>query len=382
MAFLNDLIASGTNRLNTAIDSPLFNAGIALATTGVGYNPILTAFQGYKSALDTQIQKRKEEEAKAKEESLRGELFNAYQSGDMRALDKAVVQYSALPNANSSALDYLTTRGRENLVGVKGNTGYVVDPNTGASKFVEETPYEIQKRNADLEQSMAYGRMDRQSQLSMAEAEQKNAWDVQDRDTRLQHDWDVRQADAAVEGEKIRMQNEDYNAKEEYALNKIEAQGNKEVYTAEMKAANSKYDEASNAFTAANDLEKYGSALGSVPLVNRAAGLAEKTLGVGGDAGEAMVNMSGVIDRMAIGVHPGGPMTDADLKVYRTVILDPNQSAESRNKAIQKAKIGAEGNLRVLEAKRDYYNQTGSLRGWSDIEAQMKDAYRKEAAGI
>lgn len=364
---------SWLDRLGQADTNPLLSMGLSLLTTGQGNNPTASAFKAF---TDAAANKRAEVEQDQQE----ADLINAEQAmataPNYGAYQKALATYAALPGANTSLMALTQAQQQEKLTGIPALTGNVIDPYTGQTRYVDPVPFATQ--------------MDRKRQLADFEYEyQQRGLDADTARQRAQEQWLARNqlgtyapSPTAGSGSMV-LDPTTGEMVYEKGPTKGQQQAVAGVYAARMKGADKMYPAAMGAVPAAEQLVNLAGQLSDVPLANTVAGFAESTLGVGGDAGEAVVNLEQALTPLAIGMHTGGPMTNADFEAYRKAILDTNQSTASRVQAAKRAQAGAIGNLAYMDAQRAWYDQHQSLAGFDDtVGRQITEATRARMNGL
>lgn len=358
------------DRLAGVETNPLLSAGLALLTTGQGNNPLATAFQSFTNAA-------KNKQASTEFDTQQANLVNAEQAlvtaPDYSTYQKALNAYVALPGANKDLMATTAATQRERLVGVPMETGMVLDPTTGQSRYVEPVPFGLQ--------------MDQKRQLADFEFQyQQKGLDAETARQRAQEEWMAQnslggyyQAPSMASGGSMVFDPTTGSMVFEQGPTKGQQQAQALVYAERQKGADKRYEAAANAVAAADQLVTIAGQLSESPLWNKAAEFVEGTIGLGGEAGEAMRNLNQALTPLAIGMHPGGPMTDADFQAYRAAVLDPNQSTESRVQAAKRAASGAQGNLAYLQAQREWFDtHNGSLDGFeATVGAQITEQWRR-----
>ena len=394
------------DRLGAADTNPLVSAGLALLTTGQGSNPLATAFQSFTNAA-------KNKQAAAELDQQQADLINAEVAmtgaPDYNTYQKALASYAALPGADKNLMSTTAAIQRERLTGVPLETGMVVDPSTGQQTYRDPIPfgtvldqkkqlsdlgYEDQQRMSELEYKYQQQGLDANQSRQKAQAErmaeleykyQQQGLDANQSRQKALEEWmatngygNYYQKPGEGGGSMV------YDPSTggmvyEQGPTKGQQQAQAGVYAARQKADDKLYNSANAAVGAADQLVTMAGQLTDMPWLNKAAGAVEGAIGMGGAAGEAMQNMLSALTPLAIGMHPGGPMTDADLKAYQAAILNPSQSTEARVLAAKRAQAGAQGNQAYLQAQREWFDtHNGSLAGFdSEVGNQLTEQWRQ-----
>lgn len=367
------------DRLGAADTNPLVSAGLALLTTGQGSNPLATAFQSFTNAA-------KNKQAVAELDQQQADLINAEvamtRAPDYNTYQKALASYAALPGADKDLMSTTAAIQRERLVGVPIATGMVVDPSTGQQTYRDPIPFGVvldqKKQLADL------GYEDQQRMAELEYKYQQQGLDANQARQKAQEEWMVSNGygnyyqKPGEGGGSMVFDPSTGGVVYEQGPTKGQQQAVARVYAGRQIADDKLYNSANAAVGAADQLVTLVGQLTDMPWLNKAAGAVEGAIGMGGAAGEAMQNMMSALTPLAIGMHPGGPMTDADLRAYQAAILNPNQSTEARVLAAKRAQAGAQGNLAYLQAQREWFDtHNGSLAGFdSAVGKQLTEQWR------
>lgn len=368
------------DRLGAADTNPLVSAGLALLTTGQGSNPLATAFQSFTNAA-------KNKQAAAELDQQQADLINAEvamtRAPDYNTYQQALASYAALPGADKDLMSTTAAIQRERLTGVPIETGMVVDPSTGQQTYRDPIPFgtvlDQKKQLADL------GYEDQQRMAKLEYKYQRQGLDANQSRQKALEEWMATNGygnyylKPSEGGNSLVFDPSTGGMVYKQGPTKGQQQAQASVYAARQKADDKLYNAANAAVGAGQQLVDLAGQLSSSPLWNKVAGAVEGTVGLGGDAGEAMKNLDQALTPLAIGMHPGGPMTDADFQAYRKAILDPNQSTEARVAAAKRAQAGAQGNLAYLQAQREWFDaNNGSLAGFDEqVGKAIADQWRQ-----
>lgn len=367
------------DRLGAADTNPLVSAGLALLTTGQGSNPLATAFQSFTNAA-------KNKQAAAELDQQQADLINAEvamtRAPDYNTYQQALASYAALPGADKDLMSTTAAIQREKLTGVPIETGMIVDPSTGQQRYRDPIPFgtvlDQKKQLADL------GYEDQQRMAKLEYKYQQQGLDANQSRQKALEEWmatngygNYYQKPSEGDGSLVF----DPSTGEmvyEQGPTKGQQQAMAQTYAARQKADDKLYNAANAAVSAADQLVTLAGQLSDYPWLNQAAGAVEGAIGMGGAAGEAMQNMAAALTPLAIGMHPGGPMTDADFKAYQAAILNPNQSTEARVLAAKRAQAGALGNQAYLQAQSEWFDtHNGSLAGFREtVGNQLAEQWR------
>lgn len=370
------------DRLGNADTNPLVSAGLALLTTGQGSNPLATAFQSFTNAA-------KNKQAAAELDQQQADLINAEvamtRAPDYNTYQQALASYAALPGADKDLMSTTAAIQRERLTGVPVETGMIVDPTTGQQTYRDPIPFgtvlDQKKQLADL------GYEDQQRMAKLEYKYQQQGLDANQSRQKAQEEWmaangygNYYQAPSATgAGGSMSFDPATGTMVYDQGPTKGQQQAMAQTYAARQKADDKLYNSANAAVGAADQLVTLAGQLTDMPWLNKAAGAVEGAIGMGGAAGEAMQNLASALTPLAIGMHPGGPMTDADFKAYQAAILNPNQSTEARVLAAKRARAGAQGNQAYLQAQREWFDtHNGSHAGFdSAVGKQLTEQWRQ-----
>lgn len=364
------------DRLAGAETNPLLSAGLALLTTGQGSNPLATAFQSFSNAA-------KNKQAQVEFDAQQANLVNAEQAlvtaPDYSTYQKALNAYVALPGANKDLMATTAATQREKLLGVPMETGMVLDPATGQSRYVEPVPFSNQ--------------LDQRRQLAELEyAYQQKGLDAATARARSQEEWMHNQgygnyyqapAPAPTVGASSMVFDPTtgtmaYEQGPGQALSKAQVEFDK----AQVKQLAEDLPKLQAADSAGRRLVESVDKLSTIPLVNSAASLIEGTLGYSTEAGEALRNIEQARTPLAIGMHIGGAMTDADLAAYRETVININQGADSRALAARRSAADVRGKLEYANAKQAWLDTYGTLHGFEGAQGTaIKNYWNKLSTG-
>ncbi len=317
---------STMDKIAAGFDSPLAKASLALMSTGQLNDGLSAAANAYSSGL-------KDVTEKNKSESLKTTMKVAYDSGDLNKISAAKADW--LENGGDpNVINTMESSFKDRVSGISATTGNIVDPITGKVTYRQPIPTSVLEEESGVQvgANVKQAKLMSPIEVDAAIAKAKGLSDIEMAQWKIKNPVEYAQ-DLEKQSRSLAQQGENAIAATDRQMMNADIINQRTLagqYKDEFKAIEPQFTQLEQSFAIdpATGMNQYDLAksqaemLTSYPnILNTAADQVAKVFG--SEANDALKQYRSTMTSLAMAMHNGGVMTDADFKNYMDAQGDP-----------------------------------------------------------